>query len=76
MNSTRVQNDFDERILESQRSLESEIGDRLSELAASGERALENARGAQAAGSEAVAAEVARILALRTEVQALVACDP
>jgi hypothetical protein len=29
VNSTRVQNDFDERILESRRSLESQIGDRF-----------------------------------------------
>jgi hypothetical protein len=42
------------------------------ELAASGERALENARRAQAAGSEAVQAELARIQALCEETQALI----
>jgi hypothetical protein len=71
VNSTRVQNDFDERILESRRSLESEIGDRFSELATSGERALENARRAQAAGSEAVQAELARIQSLRATIEAI-----
>ncbi len=61
VNATRVQNDFDERILESRRRLEAEIRSMLTAASSSAERALARAQAAQRAGSSAVRAEVDRI---------------
>jgi hypothetical protein len=70
-NSTRVANDLSSRVAESQRRLEFEIRQRLSTLLASAERALDRARAQQAAGAEAVRAELARLDDLRGRVQRL-----
>ncbi len=70
-NSTRIRNDLEERVLESRRQLEAEIHSRLRAVYASAERALALARARQAAGAQAVQAEIDRIDALRREVEAL-----
>jgi len=71
VNSARIQNDFRERVDESQRRLEKEIRDHLRELCESAERALEGARKAQAAGAAAVSAALQRIQVLRSRVEVL-----
>jgi len=71
VNSARLKNDFLDRVVESRRLLEKEIRDRLRGLSASAERALEEARRARAAGTQAVNAKLERIRALRSEVEAL-----
>ncbi len=71
VNSARIKNDFLDRVVDSRRLLEKELRSRLRELSASAERALESAREAQAAGAQAVEAELARTRALRSEVKAL-----
>ncbi len=71
LNSTRIVNDLDERVLESRRSLESEIRECLREGLESAVRALERARERRSAGADAVAAELASLEALRREVEAL-----
>jgi GTP-binding protein EngB required for normal cell division len=68
-NSARVANDLTARVEESQRRLESEIRLRLSALVTTAERALGRAREQQAAGAEAVRAELARIDRLREQVK-------
>jgi Dynamin family len=70
-NSTRVVNDLDERVLESRRQLESEIRERLHEVCDSATRALERARSRQAAGEEAVRAELIRLDDVRRRVESL-----
>ena len=70
-NSARVFNDLRERVLESRRSLESEIVSLLREIAASAEQALEQARERHAEGAEAVGAAITRIESLRVRVEAL-----
>lgn len=71
VNSARIKNDFQDRVVESRRLLEKEIRDRLRELSASAERALASARHAQAAGAAAVRAELERIRALRSQIETL-----
>lgn len=71
VNSARTKNDFVERVVESRRLLEKEVRDRLRELCASAEGALEAARQTRAAGSQAVKAKLARIEALRSQTDAL-----
>ncbi len=71
VNSARIKNDFQDRVVESRRFLEKEIRDRLREFWASAERALESARDAQATGSAAVKARLERIQVLRSQIQAL-----
>jgi hypothetical protein len=71
VNSARVKNDFHARVIESRRSLETELRARLRELHASAARALERARQAQAAGSTAVEAELERLETLRGQLEAL-----
>lgn len=71
VNSTRLKNDFEARVAESRRLLEKEIRDRLRELSASAERALESAERAWVAGAAAVQARLERIRALREQVAAL-----
>jgi GTP-binding protein EngB required for normal cell division len=64
-NATRIENDFNDRVLESRRRLEFEIRARLKEVYASAERALERARATHAAGEQAVEEEIERLDALR-----------
>ena len=70
-NAARVVNDFDERVLESRRRLESEIRSSLEQITASAERALARARARHAAAHEAVRDELARLQALRSAVERL-----
>ncbi len=70
-NATRVMNDLDERVLESRRRLEAELQEYLHDIYASAERALQRARSRHEAGQAMVQAEVARLRALRTRVEAL-----
>lgn len=64
-NGSRVENDFNDQVLESRRSLDSEIRARLREVHTSAERALALARARLAAGSGAVKAELDRLDGLR-----------
>lgn len=70
-NAARVVNDFDERVIESRRRLESEIRSYLQQVSTSAERALERARSHYTAGQDAVRAELARLEVLRHAVEAL-----
>lgn len=70
-NATRIENDFNDRVLESRRLLEFEIRARLKEVYASAERALEGARATRAAGEQAVKTELERLDALRRRVLAV-----
>ncbi len=65
-NATRIENDFNERVLESRRLLESEIRTRLKEIYDSASRALERARTMRAAGEHEVKRELERLDALLT----------
>jgi hypothetical protein len=69
--SARIKNDFQARVVESRRLLESAIRTRLRELAATAERALERARDARAAGAAAVDAKIEWIARLRGEITSL-----
>jgi predicted GTPase len=69
VNCSRVQNDVDERVRESRRKLEAEIGELLREALATAERALARARQTQAAGRPKVDASLARLDAVEREVQ-------
>src|SRR3989454_283539 len=71
VNTARIKNDFQHRVVESRRRLEQETRDRLRELSASAERALESARQTQTAGSAAVRAKLEWLRGLRIEVQGL-----
>ena len=68
-NTARILNDLDDRVLESRRRLEAEIRGYLRDVCASAERALERARSRQAAGKQAVQAEVERLDAIRRRVE-------
>lgn len=68
-NSTRVVNDLDERVLESRRHLEAEISNRLREGLDAAVTALERARARQAAGTQAIEQELARIESLEGRVR-------
>lgn len=70
-NSARIQNDLVERVLESRRRLEGEIRRHLHEVRALAEHALARARSTRAAGAPAVEAEMARLDALRQQLEAL-----
>lgn len=70
-NATRIENDFNDRVLESRRLLESQIRARLKEVYASAERALDRARATRAAGEHAVKGELERLDALRRRVLAV-----
>lgn len=70
-NSSRVENDLTERVLESRRRLEAEIRARLKEVYASAESALALARARLAEGADAVRAELERVIRLRAEVEHL-----
>ena len=70
-NSTRVQNDVDERVLESRRRLEGEIRHALSDVSGVADRALAHARDVQAAGATAVESARARLAVAGREVAGL-----
>jgi hypothetical protein len=70
-NTMRIVGDLRDRVLESRRSLEYEVTQRLSEAVAAGERALVAAREHQATGSAAVSTEIGRLARLRSELEAL-----
>lgn len=74
-NASRIENDFNERVLDSRRLLESEIRARLAEIHVSAERALERARVARAQGEESVRRELRRIEAMLARVEALRTAD-
>lgn len=69
INSSRVQNDLDERMRESRRQVESEIRGLLEDVRWVAERAIAHARETHAAGAGAVAAAMARLTALEEEVR-------
>lgn len=71
INSSRVQNDIDERMRESRRQLESEIRGLLHDVRSIAERAIVHAREAHAAGAQAVTAALERLAALEAEVRSL-----
>jgi GTP-binding protein EngB required for normal cell division len=75
-NGTRIENDFNDRVLESRRLLESEIRGHLRDIHASAERALTHARARLAEGSQAVKAELDRIASLRRQADDLLRSDP
>lgn len=68
VNSARIQNDFIDRVRESRRRLEAEVRTRLRHVVASAERAADQARSIQARGADAVAAELARLTDLASQV--------
>lgn len=71
VNSARIKNDFQERVLESRRLLEAELRRRLRGLSDSAERALERARATRAAGTAAVEAKLRSIAELRSQIERL-----
>jgi GTP-binding protein EngB required for normal cell division len=70
-NAARIENDFNERVLESRRRLEYELRARLREVYATAEQALARARAVRASGSASVQAELERLERLRRRVEAL-----
>jgi hypothetical protein len=71
VNAHRVEADFNDRVLESRRSLQYEIKSTLTNIAASAESALNRANQRRAQGSQAVQAEVERINALSDRLEGL-----
>ena len=72
MNSTRVESDLNERVLDSRRRLEASVRTRLHDGLASAERALARAKSTRAAGAPAVQQELARLSRLEEQVRELV----
>ena len=72
VNANRIANDFDDRVLESRRHLQSEIRAALAGVAATAVRALGRAKQQRAQGTQAVHAEVERIHALTLRLESLV----
>jgi hypothetical protein len=72
MNSTRVESDLNERVLESRRRLEAAVRMRLHDCLVSADRALARARSTRAAGAPAVQQELTRITRLEEQVRELV----
>jgi len=70
-NATRVENDLNERALESRRRFAFELRSLLGELVDSASSSLERARGVHARGGQAVQAELERIEALRASLDIL-----
>ncbi len=68
-NATRVQNDLDERVLESRRRLEAEVRKVLLEVGRIAQRALEHARATKAAGEAAVKTRLSRLSRMEAEIQ-------
>lgn len=71
MNTTLVQNDLDQRVVESRQRLEAQIQGLLRGVYVAVERALDRARAAHAVGTQAVAAALAHLDALRQRVDAV-----
>jgi hypothetical protein len=74
VNSSRVQNDVEERVRKSRRSLEKEIRSSLSAGIRIAENALARARKTRVEGSEAIKIELARMDGLKAEVLSLLSC--
>jgi GTPase SAR1 family protein len=72
VNSSRVQSDVDERLLESRKRLEIEIKAVLREASAIADRALARARAAQAAGAPGVQSALARLGGAEREVLGII----
>jgi GTPase SAR1 family protein len=75
VNSSRVQNDVDERVRESRKKLEAQIKGLLHEASAIADRALTRARTAQAAGLPAVEAALKRLECTERELLGLIPSD-
>lgn len=75
INSTRILNDFDERVRESGRKLEAQIRSHLRQVRETARRTLERAAHKQQEGADAVRQEVERLNSLREEVLALLSDD-
>lgn len=73
VNSTRVQSDVNERVLESRHRLEADIRTLLRDVAHVAERALAHARAAQRSGAAGVQSALTRFDSLEREVQSFVA---
>jgi hypothetical protein len=73
VNSTRVQSDVNNRVLESRHRLEADIRTLLREVAHVAERALAHARTAQVSGAAGVQSALAWLESLEREVQVFVA---
>lgn len=65
VNTARVESDFTERVLESQRALETEIRRHLNGVVESADRMLEHARATKAEGEGAILAEIERLQGVR-----------
>ncbi|HEY6389078.1 MAG TPA: dynamin family protein [Candidatus Acidoferrum sp.] len=72
VNSSRVQNDVDERVRETRKKLETEIKGVLREGSAIADRALSRARAVQAAGAPEVKKALGRLGVVEVEVHALI----
>jgi GTP-binding protein EngB required for normal cell division len=70
-NASRIENDFNDRVLESRRRLQAEIRTCLAEVLASATGGLERAKARRAEGSEAVRCEVEKLDALSSRLAAL-----
>jgi GTPase SAR1 family protein len=68
-NASRVQGDVEQRVVESRLRLESEVRKLLREVSTSAEQALSKAREVIAAGTSAVASELARLERIRRELK-------
>jgi hypothetical protein len=71
VNSSRVQNDVDERVRESRKKLEVDIKGVLREASAVADRALARARTTQAAGTSAVERAVVRLAVVEREIRGI-----
>jgi hypothetical protein len=76
INSARVINDFQERLVESRRQLQAEVLAQLEGLAAAASQALELAMAAHAGGASLVREEILRLDHLQAEVERLRAARP
>jgi hypothetical protein len=72
-NSSRIANDLVERTAASRARLEAEIRGRIREISDRARRALQEARRRRVEGRKAVEDELARLEALRTETESLLA---
>ena len=75
VNSSRVQNDVDQRVCESRKKLEAAIKGAVREASAVADRALRHARMAYAAGTPRVEAALARFDAIDLEVRRYLSSD-
>lgn len=70
-NASRVTNALEEQVLESRRRLEHDLRERLHDIYAVAERALQRARAQQAAGVDATRAELERLATLQAAIEEL-----